>query len=224
MQYETPYAAPTLTVDLVGFQVIHGELCVLILKRPNEPFSGTWALPGGYNPEGETTEAALQRIIRHKISIDIDKDFSYIEQLYTFDTVARDPRGHAVAVTYLACGRAIELPSLDYETSFTPIVALPELAYDHADIIDYAHKRLAAKLLYTNIAFAFMPPKFTLTELQSTYEALLGRKLYKRNFRKKILSQDIISPSGELRTEAAHRPAQLYQFDHQELREVTETF
>jgi 8-oxo-dGTP diphosphatase len=224
MQYETPYAAPTLTVDLVGFQILHGELCALIIQRPNEPFSGTWALPGGYNPEGETTEVALQRIIRHKIGIDTEKDFSYIEQLYTFDTVARDPRGHAVSVTYMACGRAIELPPVGYETVFTPVSALPELAYDHADIIDYARKRLAAKLLYTNIAFAFLPLKFTLTELQSVYEALLGRKLDKRNFRKKILSQAIVSPSGELRTDAAHRPAQLYQFDHQELREVTEPF
>jgi 8-oxo-dGTP diphosphatase len=124
----------------------------------------------------------------------------------------------------MACGRAIELPSVGYETVFTPVSALPELAYDHADIIDYARKRLAAKLLYTNIAFAFLPPKFTLTELQSVYETLLDRKLDKRNFRKKILSQAIVSPSGELRTDAAHRPAQLYRFDHQELREVTEPF
>jgi len=224
MQYETPYAAPTLTVDLVGFQIVDGELCVLVLRRPNEPFRGTWALPGGYNPEGETTITALQRIIQHKVGLEIDKDFSYIEQLYTFDTVARDPRGHAVSVTYLACGHTVELPAGDSETIFTPLSALPELAYDHADIIDYARKRLVAKLAYTNIAFAFLPPKFTLTELQSVYEALLGRKLDKRNFRKKILSQTIVSPSGELRSDAAHRPAQLYQFDHQELQEATEAF
>ena len=93
MKYDKPYVAPTLTVDAVIFQITNGVLEVLLMKRPNEPFKGEWALPGGYNAEGETTTKALHRIVEQKTGIDIDTDLRYIEQLYTFDTVARDPRG-----------------------------------------------------------------------------------------------------------------------------------
>ena len=95
MKYTTPYVAPTLVVDAVIFQLVEGKLSVLLMQRPNEPFKGAWALPGGYNPQGETTSVALERIVEQKTGISIIKDLSYIEQLYTFDTVARDPRGHA---------------------------------------------------------------------------------------------------------------------------------
>ena len=80
---------------------------VSLIQRANDPFKGDWALPGGYNPEGETTIESLERVVLQKAGINIQHDLSYIEQLYTFDTVARDPRGHAVSVTYMGCGREI---------------------------------------------------------------------------------------------------------------------
>jgi 8-oxo-dGTP diphosphatase len=223
MKYTTPYVAPILTVDAVIFQLIDNQLNVLLLQRPNEPFKNTWALPGGYNPEGETTMQALERIIAEKTGVSVTKDLSYIEQLYTFDTVARDPRGHAVSVTYMGCGR--EVPPRDNDTiAFFPVKNLPALAYDHADIIRYAHERLISKLSYTNAVYAFLPPTFTLAELQASYEAIFGYELDKRNFRKKFLSLNLIHETGEMKRDGAHRPAKLYSFNQQSLASLPRSF
>jgi 8-oxo-dGTP diphosphatase len=224
MKYTTPYVPPTLTVDAVIFQLINNDLQVVLMERPNEPFKGSWALPGGYNAQGETTLAALQRIVQEKAGINIIKDLSYIEQLYTFDTVARDPRGHAVSVTYMGCGRNVQWTKSSAHTALFSLKSLPKLAYDHEDIVAYAHQRLIAKLTYTNAAYAFLPPKFTLTELQTTYEAICGRELDKRNFRKKFLSLDLISETNEMKREGAHRPAKLYKFNSNELETLPRSF
>ncbi|HET8883904.1 MAG TPA: NUDIX domain-containing protein [Candidatus Saccharimonadales bacterium] len=223
MKYTTPYVAPTLTVDAVVFQLIDGVLNVLLVKRQDDPFKGSWALPGGYNPIGETTNEALQRIITEKTGISVQNDLRYVEQLYTFDTVNRDPRGHAVSVTYMGCGRDIQ-PASDSSGSFLPINGLPRLAYDHAAIIAYAHERLIAKLAYTNAVYAFLPPTFTLAELQSAYESILGRTLDKRNFRKKIHSLALIHETGDMKREGAHRPAKLYTFNTQNLEVLPRSF
>ncbi|HEX7483631.1 MAG TPA: NUDIX domain-containing protein [Candidatus Saccharimonadales bacterium] len=223
MKYTTPYVAPILTVDAVIFQLIDGVLSVLLLRRPNEPFKGSWALPGGYNPEGETTMQALERIIADKAGVSIAKDLSYVEQLYTFDTVARDPRGHAVSVTYMGCGRTIT-PTNDENIAFLSVNNLPDLAYDHADIIRYAHERLIAKLSYTNAVYAFLPSTFTLAELQSAYEAIFGYELDKRNFRKKFLSLNLIHETDKMKREGAHRPAKLYSFNQHTLESLPRSF
>lgn len=224
MKYTTPYVPPTLVVDAVMFQLVNDCLEVFLIKRPNEPFKGSWALPGGYNPEGETTRDALQRIVKEKAGIDPTKDLSYIEQLYTFDTVARDPRGHAVSVTYMGCGQNIVPSGNDAHVSSFPINNLPPLAYDHIDIIRYAHERLQAKLAYTNAAYAFLPKQFTLTELQKAYEIILGRELDKRNFRKKFLGLNLIHETNEMKREGAHRPARLYQFNSSTLETLSRRF
>ena len=223
MKYTTPYVAPTLVVDAVIFQLVEGQLSVLLMQRPNEPFKGAWALPGGYNPQGETTSVALERIVEEKTGISIVKDLSYIEQLYTFDTVARDPRGHAVSVTYMGCGRDL-IAQAEGNVAFYPVTDLPELAYDHAAIIDYAHQRLIAKLSYTNAVYAFLPPRFSLAELQSAYEADFGYELDKRNFRKKFLSLGLTSETDEMRREGAHRPARLHKFNSQTLEVLSRSF
>ncbi len=223
MKYTTPYVAPTLTVDAVIFKLIDGTLNTLLLKRPNEPFKGSWALPGGYNPEGETTLDALDRIMKEKTGISIHADLRYVEQLYTFDTVARDPRGHAVSVTYTGYGRDIN-PTESETITFFPVDQLPELAYDHADIIKYAHERLISKLSYTNAVYAFLPPTFTLAELQTAYEAIFGHELDKRNFRKKFLSLNLIHETDQMKREGAHRPARLYAFNAQTLESLPRSF
>ncbi len=224
MKYDKPYVAPTLTVDAVIFQITNGVLEVLLMKRPNEPFKGEWALPGGYNAEGETTTKALHRIVEQKTGIDIDTDLRYIEQLYTFDTIDRDPRGHAVSVTYMGCGREIALRDAGAHVAFLDVDNLPDLAYDHVNIIAYARERLIAKLTYTNAVSAFLEKRFTLTQLQSAYEIIFGREFDKRNFRKKFLSLNLIHETDELWRDGAHRPAKLYEFNSQTLESLSRSF
>jgi 8-oxo-dGTP diphosphatase len=219
------YVAPTLTEDNVIFQLINNQLTVLLVKRGKEPFKGQWALPGGYNAAGDTTTDAMKRVLLTKTGIKMS-ELRFVEQLYTFDTVARDPRGHAVSVSYMGLCRDLE-PKHTASTEnpvFVPVKDLPELAYDHASIVNYAHERLQSKVNYSNVVFALLPDKFTLTELQSAYEAIFGHKLDKRNFRKKFLSLELISPIKKLKREGAHRPAQLYAFNKQGLQILTRSF
>jgi 8-oxo-dGTP diphosphatase len=219
------YVPPILTIDGVVFQLIDNDLCVLLIKRRNEPFKGEWALPGGYNPRGETTTQALARILISKTGINT-KELGLVEQLYTFDAVARDPRGHSVSVVYMGLGKDIEpKPSNTTENPvFFPVVNLPKVAYDHKEIIKYARERLKSKLGYTNAVFALLPRHFTLTQLQSAYQAVLCRKLDKRNFRKKILDLNVLEDTKETLREGAHRPAQLYRFKQIGLKNLSRDF
>ena len=219
------YEPPILTVDCVVFQLINNELTVLVIKRATDPFKDQWALPGGYNAAGETTSEALNRIIKTKTSLNLNT-LSLVEQLYTFDTVARDPRGHAVSVTYMGLGKNISITNnkTTQNPEFFLVNKLPKLAYDHAAIIKYAYDRLSSKITYTNAIFALLPESFTLSQLQSAYEAVFGRELDKRNFRKKFLSLDLILPTNKQLKEGAHRPAQLYRFKQQELEILSRSF
>jgi len=224
MKYTTPYTPPTLTVDAVIFQLINGSLNVLLIQRANDPFKGSWALPGGYSPQGETTIEALERIVAYKAGVNIQNDLSYVEQLYTFDTVARDPRGHAVSVTYMGCGREISPDQANSVVSFFPVTDLPSIAYDHKKIIEYAHQRLIAKLTYTNAVYAFLPQYFTLAELQSAYETIFGYELDKRNFRKKFLGLKLTEETDQMQREGAHRPARLHKFTSDTLQTLSRSF
>lgn len=223
--YSGEYIPPTLTVDSVVFQLIGGELNVLLIERTQEPFTGWWALPGGYNAAGETTLQALARITKRKAGIATDT-LPLVEQLYTFDTVARDPRGHAVSVTYMGLG--LNLEPVASETTqnphFYPVTKLPKLAYDHENIIRYAHERLRSKMTYTNAVFALLPEQFTLSQLQSAYEVIFEQAFDKRNFRKKFLSLDLVEETDELFKEGAHRPARLYRFKQQSLQALERRF
>ena len=224
MKYTTPYTPPTLTVDAVIFQLINGALNVMLIQRANDPFKGSWALPGGYSPQGETTLEALERIVAYKAGVNIQNDLSYVEQLYTFDTVARDPRGHAVSVTYMGCGREISPDHANSVVSFFPVTDLPPIAYDHQKIIEYAHQRLIAKLTYTNAVYAFLPQYFTLAALQAAYEAIFGYELDKRNFRKKFLGLKLTEETDQMQREGAHRPARLHKFTSDTLQTLSRSF
>jgi 8-oxo-dGTP diphosphatase len=219
------YIPPTLTVDSVVFQLQDNELIVLLIQRTQEPFKKQWALPGGYVAAGETTQAAMARILQAKAGVSVH-DLPLVEQLYTFDTVARDPRGHAVSVTYLGLGKDLEpgLSNITQNPQSFPLSALPKLAYDHEHIIDYAYQRLQAKVSYTNAIHALLPLKFTLSQLQSAYEAVLGHELDKRNFRKKFLSLNMIEETAEMHQDGAHRPARLYKFCQSNLQTLTRSF
>ncbi len=219
------YIPPTLTVDCVLFQLINNRLHVLLIQRASEPFKGEWALPGGYNAAGDTTHDALARVLRGKVGIELT-DLALLQQLYTFDTVARDPRGPAVSVSYMGLVQGLEWqpPETAQNPTFFAVDDLPHLAYDHADIVHYAHERLQARISYTTTVSALLPKRFTLTQLQTAYEAILGRSLDKRNFRKKYLALDVLKPTTRYFQDGAHRPALLYQFAKTDIQPLLREF
>lgn len=225
MSSQKTYEAPALSVDLVLFQLIDNQLHTLLIHRANEPFKNMWALPGGYNPKGETTHQAVDRIVKEKAGVNT-KDIGLIEQIYTFDTVARDPRGHAVSVTYMGIGKDV-IPTATRTThhpQLFPVHELPDLAFDHGDIVKYAHDCLKNKLAETTAVYALLPKLFTLSQLQTAYEAVLGHPLDKRNFRKRFLGLELLQPTSEFHMSGAHRPAKLYKFKAQKLQTLSKDF
>jgi 8-oxo-dGTP diphosphatase len=218
MMYKGEYTPPTLTIDSVVFQLSDKGLSILLIQRAAEPFKDCWALPGGYCAAGETTKDAMSRVLQAKAGLTASQ-LDFIEQLYAFDTVARDPRGHAVSITYSGLGKDLvpESSGTTQNPQFFPVNDLPKLAYDHADIIAYALQRLQSKLTYTNVVFALLPQEFTLTQLQTAYEAIINRSLDKRNFRRKILSLDFLKDTGKMSSKNAYRPARLYTFKQHSL-------
>lgn len=216
----TEYKNPAITIDGVMFQFVQGQLSVLLVRRPHEPFKGMWALPGGYISHDETSLHALERVLRHKAGVALSVA-GYVEQLFTFDT-AGQRGGNAISVVYMGLSRAIS--PRGHGQQFFPVDSLPELAYEHARIIRYARQRLENKITYTNILFALLPPSFTFAELQAAYEEILDKKLDKRNFRKKIHQLGLVETTGEYRKTGAHRPAQLYHFVKDGLQELSRSF
>lgn len=213
---------PSVTVDVVAFTARQGQLSVLLIKRGVWPFAGAWALPGGFIKMDEDLDTAARRELCEEAGV---AAAHYLEQLYTFGGVGRDPRTRVVSVAYYALlpGGGSGLPVCEpaagtdaVEAQWFSLDALPTLAFDHAQILGTALARLRAKLGYTSVAYALLPDEFTLTQLQSVYEIILGRSLDKRNFRKKMLAADILEPTPRQLREGAHRPAQLYRFTKKE--------
>jgi 8-oxo-dGTP diphosphatase len=206
------YKNPSVTVDIVIFTVQDGDLKVLLVKRKNPPFKDKWAIPGGFIEYDEPLEKAAKRELKEETGV---KDV-YIEQLYTFGNPRRDPRARVITVAYFALISSDNLvvrPKSDAsDVRWYSIYNPPKLAFDHDVILDCALKRLRNKIMFSNVAFQLLSEKFTLTELQNTYEIVLGRKLDKRNFRKKILSSNLLIETSEKRIEGSHRPARLYRF------------
>ncbi|MBI4991712.1 MAG: NUDIX hydrolase [Candidatus Harrisonbacteria bacterium] len=206
------YTPPAVTVDTVIFTIEDGQLKVLLIKRADQPFKGSWALPGGFLLRNETSEQGALRILKEKAGV----RNVYAEQLYTFDSLGRDPRGHVLTVAYFALVPRDKIGfegSGDLQTpAFHPVKKLPAVAFDHKNIISYAVKRLQAKLGYTNVVFSLLPKYFTLNQLQSAYEIILDKKLDKRNFRKKFLSLGLMRSTRKMLSGTPQRPAKLYQF------------
>jgi len=197
-----------VAVLVVIFTVSAGGLQVLLIRRSAEPFKNAWSLPGGLlNPGESLQEAAVRKLDDETGLTDV-----FLEQLYTFSDL--DRRG-SVAVAYFALVD-VSATHLARRREWLPawfrIADLPPLAFDNNEVIDYALQRLRAKLDYSNVAYSLLPAEFTLSQLQQTYEAILARRLDKRNFRKRIVSLDIIEPTGHVAGEGRHRPAQLYRF------------
>ena len=200
-----------VTVDIVIFTIRAGDLHVLLVRRKIDPFKGRWAIPGGFVLESEDLEAAALRELREETGV---TDL-YLEQLYSFGDPRRDPRGRVVTVAYFAlvsADRELKADTDAAEADWFPVARRPPLAFDHGRILDMALVRLRNKLEYTTVGFQLLPAKFTLTELQGVYEAILGRRLDKRNFRRKMGLLAILSPLDEFRRNGVRRPARLYRF------------
>lgn len=213
--FSYPYPHPAVTTDVVVFTIRDGRLSTLLVKRANPPHKGDWALPGGFLDIDEDLETCAARELAEETGL----TGLYLEQLYTFGATHRDPRERVISVTYYALlpQHALATPraaSDAADVGWYDFEDLPDLAFDHAQIIDMAHCRLVAKLDYSTIVFQFMPQTFTLSELQCVYESLLNQPLDKRNFRKRILSLDLIEETGKLRRTGKHRPAREYRVMH----------
>jgi len=214
--YQYDYPHPAVTTDIVVFTIRHGALKVLLIKRAEDPYLGSWALPGGFVAISEGLDDAAARELSEETGV----SGVYLEQLYTFGRPDRDPRERVITVAYYALipsDRIQIRAATDAEAvGWFALDELPSLAFDHQQILAMALERLRAKLEYSTIAFQFMPAEFTLTELQSVYELILGEPIDKRNFRKRILALEAVEETGRERREGAHRPAKLYRAVHPE--------
>jgi 8-oxo-dGTP diphosphatase len=201
-----------VTVDIVIFALRDWELHVLLIQRGLSPFRGRWALPGGFVRKEESLEAAARRELEEETGV---RDV-YLEQLYTFGDPDRDPRGRVVTVAYYALltGEATPVVAGTDAGAARWVAARrhPPLAFDHGRILTYALERLTNKLEYTTVGFQLLPKKFTLSHLQRVYEAVLGRSLDKRNFRRKMALLVILEPLDQWVQDGRSRPAQLYRF------------
>ena len=213
MSHTYQYPRPALTVDCVVFGFDEGDLKVLLIERGLEPFKGRWALPGGFVRVEETLDAAARRELQEEAGL----THVFLEQLYTFGTVDRDPRERVVSVAYYALVKlsehAAKAATDAANARWFPVSEVPKLAFDHTAILETAMERLKGKVRYQPIGFELLPPKFTLSQLQHLYEAVLGTELDKRNFRKKVLGFDLLVALKETQMLGRHRPAQLFRFD-----------
>ena len=211
--YTYEYPRPAVTVDCVIFGLDEHSLNVLLIQRDLAPFAGAWALPGGFVQMDESLEAAARRELAEEAGV----ANVFLEQLYTFGDVGRDPRGRVVSVAYYALVKpgdyTVKAATDARNVAWFAMDDVPELAFDHKRILATAYERLKGKVRYQPIGFELLPAKFTLTQLQSMYEHVLGRPLDKRNFRKKILGMGILQELNEVESGVAHRAATLYRFD-----------
>lgn len=218
------YDRPSVTVDLVLLTVDDGAVQVLLTRRKEAPFAGSYALPGGFVRMDEGLEDAARRVLSDKAGL--NDNTAYLEQLYTFGDPARDPRMRIITVAYYALipaaqlhaalgqGKGVTLVKLSLADDAgvaatadgTPLCS----AFDHGSILTHALKRLRAKASYAPVALSLLPERFTLRALQSVHEAIIGVPVNKPAFRRKMIDSGWIEATGEMETGAAFRPAELY--------------
>lgn len=223
------FERPSVTVDVVLLAPAEGGLRTILVRRDEHPFLGCWALPGGFIRLEESFEAAAARILKTKTGL----AKPYLEQLYTFGEPRRDPRTRVITVAYSALVDARRFQGADLAAGGTTVARLEvpwkhaeggpvraldgsgkplPLAFDHASILGMAVQRLRGKLDYSLLAFELLPPLFTLYELQKVHEAVLGRRLNKDSFRRRLLATGDLAATGRLQEDVGHRPAELYRW------------
>ena len=213
LKYCYEYPRPALTTDCVIFGFDETDLKVLLIERGIEPYKGKWAFPGGFVQMGENTEDGAKRELLEETGL---KDI-YIEQLYTFSDVDRDPRGRVVSVAYYAL---VSLNKFNPQAgddannaAWFSVRNVPTLAFDHEKILRMALYRIKGKIRYQPIGFELLPEKFTMTELQHLYEVILETTLDRRNFRKKFQKMDLLIELDEKQIGVAHKAASYFMFD-----------
>jgi 8-oxo-dGTP diphosphatase len=217
-QSESADVMMRLSVDPVLFTLIDDRLHVLLRNRTWQPFAGMWSLPGAINPANQQ----LKETMLHELGAMGLGDI-WVEQLKTFDRPpqyidgalarpGRDPRGRVISVAYFGLVPIGRHGVEGKNVAWMPVDALPPLAFDHAEIVQYALWRLRNKILYSSVAFQLLPGEFTLTQLQKAYEHVLGEQLDKRNFRRKVLDSGVVVETGSCTQQGTRRPARLYRF------------
>ena len=216
--YEYPRGA--LTVDCVVFGLDDDELKVMLIQRDLKPYQGQWALPGGFVRVEETLEEAARRELEEETGL----HKVFLEQLYTFGAVDRDPRERVVSVAYFALVKLsdhrVQAATDARDAGWFGVHDVPSLAFDHAEILQIAIERLRSKVRYQPVGFELLPKKFTLSQLQHLYELVLERELDKRNFRKRVLAMDLLIETDDVEQDVAHRAARLYRFDERKYKRL----
>ncbi|HEY0272674.1 MAG TPA: NUDIX domain-containing protein [Chitinophaga sp.] len=210
--------AISVAVDAVVFGYARTEgVSVLLIRRKYPPFKDEWAIPGGFVQEKESLEDAVKRELREETGITV----KYLEQLYTFGAPDRDPRQRIISVAYFALVKTARFMALKADTDASVaqwfnITDLPALAFDHKQILEKAIRRVQAKVRYEPIGFELLDKKFPFSDLENLYTSLLGREIDRRNFKKKILSLEILDELDEYaKNEGAGRPGKMFSFNKQ---------
>jgi 8-oxo-dGTP diphosphatase len=213
------HARPKVAVDSVLFAIDAGQMKCYLVRLRWGPAAGKWAFPGGLVREGEMLDEAARRELRQSTGL----NDCYIEQLFSFGDPNRDPKAHVVSVAYMALidrVSAVHSCSQKYANGqWFETTALPDLAYDHAEIAEYAVRRLKSKLEYTNIACNLLPPTFTFAQIEELYGIVLGRALDRRNFRRRIMAMNLLKRLP-LERRGNHRPAALFSFRQRSLQVI----
>ena len=213
MAHSYQYPRPALTADAVVFTIVREQLQLLLIQRGSDPFRGSWALPGGFCQEEERSEeCALRELVEETGVRDV-----WMEQLKTFDTPGRDPRGWVVSVAYFALidGTQVRLAGATdaSDARWWPVDQLPGLAFDHREIVSYALQRLRNKLRWSTVGSQLLPARFTMAALQQVHEVVLGSSLDKRNFHKRMLESETIRDTGSTLITGKRGPQpRLYEF------------
>ncbi len=207
------YKNPSLAVDIAVFGYHERKLSVLLLNRKEEPFKDGWTLPGGFVQMEEAFLGTCSRILKTKLGM----DNIYMEQLYSFDDPARDPRGRVISVSYYALVNphkfAIAAGTMANDVKWYEVDKVPALGFDHKEIFKKALQRLKSKILYFPVGFELLDDMFTMTELHELYESILDTTIDRRNFRRKILDSEYIINTGTKREGLQNRAPDLYKFN-----------
>lgn len=227
MSFTYSHPRPAVTVDCVvfGIDLKQDDLKVLLIQRDVPPFKGQWALPGGFVRMDENLDQAARRELFEETGI----QKAYLEQLYTFGEVSRDPRGRVISVAYYALVNMKDHPlsaATDARRAeWASAASAPALSFDHKKILEMAIFRLKGKVFYEPVGFELLPKKFTLTNLRKVYEIILGKPLNDRNFRSAILRLGLVEALNEKEQDVPYRPAELYRFKgHQKARKIKDQF
>lgn len=221
MEHTYQFPRPALTVDCVVFGLDDENLKVLLIQRDLEPHQGEWSLPGGFVHMDEDLEQAALR----ELSEETGLQKVFLEQLFTFGSLDRDPRARVVTVAYYAlvnlADHRVQAATDARQAAWFSVHEADGLAFDHDQILRVALERLKGKVSYQPIGFELLPPRFTLTQLQHLYETILEKALDKRNFRRKVLATGLLADTGLVETDVAHRAARLYRFDKRKYRQLS---